>query len=92
LPSLPDAIAAVTGEAPVLGQRQDKGAEFMMAAIIRQVPGVIGAIAAYIVLKLLWWLFGFQSIAGEVLILVAITFAVALLAERAMRKYQQSSL
>ncbi|MGH6881702.1 hypothetical protein [Hypericibacter sp.] len=63
-----------------------------MAAIIRQVPGVIGAIAAYIVLKLMWWLFGLQSIAGEVLILVVVTLAVALLAERAMRKYQQSTM
>jgi hypothetical protein len=63
-----------------------------MAAIIRQVPGVIGAIAAYIVLKLMWWLFGLQSIAGEVLILVVVTLGVALLAERAMRKYKQSTL
>ncbi len=63
-----------------------------MAALIRQVPGVIGAIAAYIVLKLMWWLFGLQSIAGEVLILVVVTLGVALLAERAMRKYQQSTL
>ena len=64
----------------------------MMAAIIRQVPGVIGAIAAYIVLKLMWWLFGLQSIAGELLILVVIVLVVALIAERAMRKYQQPTL
>src|SRR5262245_38706900 len=66
-----------------------KGACSMMAAIIRQVPGLIGAIAAYAVLRILRWLFGIQSIAGELLILVVIVLVVALIAERAMRKYQQ---
>ncbi|WP_325556480.1 hypothetical protein [Hypericibacter adhaerens] len=64
----------------------------MMAAIIRQVPGLIGAIAAYVVLKFMRWLLGIQSIAGELLILIVVVLVVALLAERAMRKYQQSNL
>ena len=64
----------------------------MMAAIIRQVPGLIGAIAAYVVLKLLRWLIGIQSIAGELLILVVIVLVVALIADRAIRKYQQPPL
>lgn len=64
----------------------------MMAAIIRQVPGLIGAIAAYVILKLMRWLLGIQSIAGELLILIVVVLVVALLAERAMRKYQQSNL
>ncbi|HWA44683.1 MAG TPA: hypothetical protein VHA10_15810 [Hypericibacter adhaerens] len=63
-----------------------------MAAIIRQVPGLIGAIAAYVVLKFMRWLLGIQSIAGELLILIVVVLVVALLAERAMRKYQQSNL
>jgi hypothetical protein len=64
----------------------------MMAAIIRQVPGLIGAIAAYVVLKFMRWLLGIQSIAGELLILIVVVLVVALLAERAMRKYRQSNL
>jgi hypothetical protein len=33
-----------------------------------------------------------HSIAGEVLIVVVVAFLVALFAERAMRKYQQTTL
>jgi hypothetical protein len=70
----------------------EKGHDFMMAAIIRQVPGLIGAITAYVVLRLLRWLIGIQSIAGELLILVVIVLVVALIADRAIRKYQQPPL
>jgi hypothetical protein len=63
-----------------------------MGKIIRQVPAVIGAVAAYIIIRLIWWLLGMHSIAGEVLIVVVVAFLVALFAERAMRKYQQTTL
>ncbi|MFZ5792623.1 MAG: hypothetical protein ACOY3L_18185 [Pseudomonadota bacterium] len=59
----------------------------MMAAIIRQVPGIIGAVSGYVVLKL-FGLLGFQSLAGEIVVFLVAVIVVALIADRAMRRYE----
>lgn len=63
----------------------------MMAAIIRQVPGIIGALVGYAVLKL-FSLLGFQSLAGEIVVFLLVVIVVALLADRAMRRYGPAEL
>jgi ABC-type phosphate transport system permease subunit len=63
----------------------------MMAAIIRQVPGIIGAVFGYIVLKL-FGLLGFQSLAGEIVVFLVAVIVVALIADRAMRRYEAAKL
>ena len=61
-----------------------------MTAIIRLVPGILGLLAAYVALKLLVWLLGLQSIAGEILIILVVYLVVRWLAERALRHYQEA--
>jgi hypothetical protein len=59
-----------------------------MNAIIRLVPGILGVLAAYVALRVLAWLLGLQSIAGEVLLILVVYLVVRWLAERALRHYQ----
>lgn len=60
-----------------------------MTAIIRHIPGILGVLAAYLALRLVW-LLGFQSIAGEIILIVLVYLVVHWLAERAIRHYQDS--
>lgn len=62
-----------------------------MSAVIRQVPGILGVLAAYLALQLVW-LLGFRSIAGEIILILAIYLLVHWLAERALRHYEESNL
>jgi membrane protein implicated in regulation of membrane protease activity len=60
-----------------------------MAAIIRRIPGILGVLAAYLALRLVW-LLGFQSIAGEIILIVIVYLLIHWLAERALRSYQDA--
>ena len=60
-----------------------------MTTIIRYIPGVLGVLAAYLALRLVW-LLGFQSIAGELVLIVLVYLVVHWLAERALRHYQDA--
>jgi len=60
-----------------------------MAAIINRIPGILGVLAAYLALRLVW-LLGFQSIAGELVLIVLVYLVVHWLAERALRHYQDA--
>jgi len=61
-----------------------------MTAIIRLVPGILGLLAAYVALKLLVWLLGVQSVAGQILLILVVYLVVRWLAERALRHYQDA--
>jgi hypothetical protein len=63
-----------------------------MTAIIRLVPGILGVLAAYVALRLLAWLLGLQSIAGEILLMLVVYLVVRWLAERALRHYQDGEV
>ena len=60
-----------------------------MTTIVRHIPGILGVLAAYLALRLVW-LLGFQSIAGELVLIVLVYLVVHWLAERALRHYQDA--
>jgi hypothetical protein len=60
-----------------------------MTTIIRHVPGILGLLAAYLVLWLIRFL-GLQSIAGEIILIIVVYLVVQWLAERALRHYQDA--
>ena len=60
-----------------------------MTTIVRHIPGILGVLAAYLALRLVW-LLGFQSIAGELVLIVLVYLVVHWLAERALRHYEDT--
>jgi hypothetical protein len=58
-----------------------------MSSVIRVLPGLIGAGAALVAVKLLI-LFGFATLGFEILVFFAVYLVVAVLADRAMRAYR----
>lgn len=59
-----------------------------MRAIIRHMPGLIGAIAAFIIVRMLAYL-GLGSTAGEFLAFLLVYLAVTVAADRAMLAYSR---
>ncbi len=60
-----------------------------MSTIIRLLPGLIGAAAAFVALKLLI-LFGFATLGFEILAFFVVYLVVTVLAEKAMRTYRSN--
>ena len=58
-----------------------------MSAIIRLLPGLIGAVAAFVAMKVLN-LFGFTSLEFDTLAFFAVYLVVTVLADKAMRAYR----
>jgi hypothetical protein len=60
-----------------------------MSTVIRLLPGLIGAGAAFVALKLLI-LFGFATLGFEILAFLVVYLVVTVLADKAMRAYRAS--
>jgi membrane protein implicated in regulation of membrane protease activity len=60
-----------------------------MSTVIRYLPGLIGAVAGFVALKLLI-LLGFASLGFEILAFFVVYLVVTVLADKAMRAYRTS--
>ena len=58
-----------------------------MSTVIRYLPGLIGAVAAFVTLKVLI-LLGFATLGFEILGFSAVYLVVTVLADKAMRAYR----
>ena len=61
-----------------------------MSTVIRYLPGLIGAVAAFVTLKLLI-LLGFTSLGAETLAFFVVYLVVTVLADKAMRAYRNTA-
>jgi len=60
-----------------------------MSTVIRYLPGLIGAVTAFVTLKLLI-LLGFATLGFEILGFFAVYLVVTVLADKAMRAYRNA--
>jgi membrane protein implicated in regulation of membrane protease activity len=60
-----------------------------MSTVIRYLPGLIGAVAAFVTLKVLI-LLGFATLGFEILGFSAVYLVVTVLADKAMRAYHNT--
>lgn len=60
-----------------------------MSTVIRYLPGLIGAVAAFVTLKVLI-LLGFATLGFEILGFSAVYLVVTVLADKAMRAYRNT--
>jgi len=60
-----------------------------MSTVVRYLPGLIGAVAAFVALKLLI-LLGLASLGFEILAFFVVYLVVTVLADKAMRAYRNT--